>query len=277
MGRFLPWIAGFTVMMSGAVYGDESRVVWGDVTAPRGVVLLVHGLNNSPGVMEPLAAFVRSQGFASGIVPLSGHEAASPRPVDSPAVWLSDLAGAVREAERRYPGLPRFNISFSLGAAVTGAWLREVGHPPFERMVLLAPAFAPKGYTGLLRFFTWLRAFGVSLPSFVPREYRSSRFTPLAMYGALFDLIDVLSTQPPVDMMRAIPTLVVVPSGDEFISLNRLRRFIGDNRLTTWRFEIIPPAETGLPHHLMLDEPSCGAAGWRRLTEMIGSFLTAAG
>ena len=247
---------------------------WRDVEGGRGVFILVHGLNNSPEAMRPLATFLNQTGFATVIVALTGHRGEAREVIPSRRRWVEDLECAVEAVQRRWPGKRMSALGFSLGGAVILNGLSEFGRPLFERVVLVAPAIGLKGYTALLRPLTWLDWTGLGLPSFIPPPYRAEATTPLTAYAALFDTVDTLLVRPTGEALRLTPTLVLLNDGDEFISVSRTRRFIQAGELAAWQLEVLPPLNGSTPTHLMLDPATFGAANWERASRAIRDFIS---
>lgn len=246
---------------------------WREVPAPRGIFLLVHGLNNAPTVMRPFGDLLNQLGYTTAIVALTGHRAEERIPSVSRERWRSDIACAAREAGEREPKLPVSALGFSLGGALALEAMRDLPQSPFERLVLVAPALGLKGYTVLMRFAAWFDWTGLAVPSFIPEAYRSGAFTPLTGYGALFEVVDGLLTRPPRAPIQTTPTLVFLNAGDEFISVSRTQRFVRDESISTWRIVVLPEEDLATPTHLMLDSATFGGENWARVTREITDFL----
>jgi len=253
---------------------DPAAIEWGEVPSARKVVLLVHGLNNTPAAMRPLGERLRALGFTTGIVALTGHGDGSMRSIAGFETWIADVRAAARAAMERYPGKPLVALGFSLGAAVILAALEDSAAFPATRLVLLSPAVTLKGYAASLRVVSWLGIFGLSVPSVIPDAYRSSVTTPLAYYAHLFRLIERLLTKPPVAAWNEVPALVISSAGDELVSHRRWDRYVRELGLTQWQHLVLPATDTDLPGHLLLDEPSFGSANWVIFEQRLTDFLT---
>ena len=114
--------------------------------APRGGVLLLHGLSDAPYSMRALAEHLNAKGFHVVGLRLPGHGTAPSGLLD--ATWR-DWAAAVRLAARDLvrtigAGSPLYMVGYSTGAAlaVDYAMARAQGAdvPPVSRLVLLSPA-----------------------------------------------------------------------------------------------------------------------------------------
>lgn len=249
-----------------------AQTEWQETPNQRGVAILVHGLNNSPTAMRPLAVVLRSLGFTTGIVTLDGHGGPDEAKVAAANDWIQTVRNAVAEAKQRYADSPLLGVGFSLGGAVCLRALGD-GSVDFRRIVLIAPAIELKGYTSFLRLMTWLRFAGVALPSFIPPEYRSRSTTPLEHYAFLFEIADALRTHPLDRRAITTPGLVILREADEFISRTRTERFRRERGFEDWRMVTLSGEVAGLPAHLMVDERSFGAAEWRRFVGTLSDFL----
>lgn len=261
-----------SMVLASPLRSSALPVEWEEVSNPRGVAILVHGLNNAPFVMRPIGAVLRSLGFTTGIVTLGGHgDVGNQEPVGVDD-WVGSVREATQEAAARYPESPLLGVGFSLGGAVCLRAL-DLGAADFRRMILIAPAIGLKGYTSFVRLVTWLRVFGVAVPSFIPPEYRSSSTTPLKHYAILFDLVDRIRTARLNQKTTATPGLIVLRETDEFVSLTRTERFRRESGFEQWRILTLGSGGTELPEHLLVDERSFGAESWRRFVDETSIFL----
>jgi len=116
------------------------------VKDPRGAVLLIHGLSDSPYAMRSLAQSLHARGYLVVGLRLPGHGTA---PSGLLHTHWQDMAAAVRLAARDLsqrigPGKKLHMIGFSTGAAlaVEYALARQQGEPlpPVEKLVVISPA-----------------------------------------------------------------------------------------------------------------------------------------
>lgn len=192
--------------------------------------------------MDPIAGCLNHHGFHA--LRVSFHDRAS-RPEGLPSCWLSEMAGGYRELEARYPELPVYNLSFSLGALVTIRFLELEGAARFERMVFLAPAIALTRRAGLVRCLRPLRSLGLSLPSVAPRSLRARDATPIAEYAAMLDLMDyarIVSRR-----VGRIPTAVLASRRDEVVSFEGIESWMRRNRLENWTLKAVHPEASPAP------------------------------
>ncbi|MDM0035536.1 alpha/beta hydrolase [Variovorax sp. J22P271] len=154
---------------------------------PKGVVVLLHGLTDSPFSLRHVATLYRDHGFAVVAIRMPGHGTV---PAGLTHVqwedWSAATQLAVREARRRVPApLPLHAVGFSNGGALATKYaLDAIDDPKLarpDRLILIAPMI---GITELSRFagvFGWPAIFpafakaawlGI-VPEFNPFKYNS--------------------------------------------------------------------------------------------------------
>jgi len=210
-----------------------------DAAAPRGSVLLLHGLSDSPYSMRALAESLHARGYRVVGLRLPGHGTA---PSGLLRVHWQDMAAAVRLAARDLarragPGKPLYLVGYSTGAslAVEYALARLQGEdlPPVERLVLLSPAMGVSPAAALAvweeRLGTWLGvprlAWTDLAPEYDPYKYASftaragdqvyaltqviaQRFAALGKSGAVTGMPRVLTFQSVADDTVSAPAVV---------------------------------------------------------------------
>jgi len=155
--------------------------------APKGTVVLLHGLTDSPYSLRHVATLYRDRGFVVVAIRMPGHGTV---PAGLTHVqwedWSAATQLAVREARRRVPApLPLHVVGFSNGGALATKYaLDAIDDPKLarpDRLVLIAPMI---GITELSRFagvFGWPAIFpafakaawlGI-VPEFNPFKYNS--------------------------------------------------------------------------------------------------------
>jgi alpha-beta hydrolase superfamily lysophospholipase len=116
-----------------------------DGVAPRGSVLLVHGLGEHAGRHERLARVLNQWGFAVRGYDQYGHgQSGGPRG-SLPQVHrlLDDLADLVETTRNRSPDLPLILLGHSLGGLVAAGFVAR-GIIPVDGLVLSSPLLAPR-------------------------------------------------------------------------------------------------------------------------------------
>src|SRR5215471_3541147 len=173
---------------------------------PKGAVVLLHGLTDSPYSLRHIARHYRDQGFVAIGIRLPGHGTVpagltSARWED----WMAATRLAVREARRRVPApAPLHLVGFSNGGALAMKYsldaLDDPALPRADRVVLLTPMI------GITRFarFAGLAGLPAVLPPFaraawmsVVPEFNPFKYNSFPVNGARqsFRLTDALQAQ----------------------------------------------------------------------------------
>ncbi len=249
----------------------EPRLLWYETTAPkpRGVIMLVGGLNNRPEIMAPLAEELQLRGFHAFTVSLTGHAQGEWLEDASAEKWLRDLDAAYDVARTRHPNTPFSTIGFSLGGTLTTAWLLNSPEIRASHSLLIAPAIWFPGHAAFLRLLAYTP---FSLPSFMPQKIRVHRLTPLSAYRALFTLSDRIKTATLSEGMRHTPTLVIMAKGDELVSYSATQQWIQSINSPAWRFEPADVDKLDYQHLLLWPRPL--TPKWAALTKRIERFLS---
>ena len=247
---------------------------------PRGVVLVSHGLNTRPDVMDDLIGVLVAQGFHCQRISLY-RDGPTRRASPSAIVdgWLGAVGEAHAEAARRYPGLPLHCLGFSIGALVSIRYLDLQPTPPFQRAFLLAPPVALTRPARLVRALTPLRRLGAVLPSAAPRAVRARRGTPLAEYAALLETIAAVEHLSHAEDLAAVPTRVVLDERDELVSLPGVARWMHANGLRSWTVEPLADRRSAgrTYKHLIVLKDAIGSTAWTRLTGAIVAHFAQVG
>ena len=233
-----------------------------------GVVLLTHGLNQNPDTFESLRAFMREQGLTTCQLQLLGHEAdKKSKHAATSAAWYAQFSEAVHTISERYPNTPFSALGYSIGAALTVAYIDRSETQPFDHLLFIAPAFSLKWYTWFIRLLQPLRFFNLSIPSMSPKQYRAHRSTSLDSYAAAFTLVDDIGALKHPAVFENIHTQIVISDDDEVVSSAGVRAWLKRNGLERWHVERIKHSadSTDRYDHLLVDESSAGPAGWNAL------------
>lgn len=247
---------------------------------PRGAVLVVHGLNTKPDVMDELVQVMLASGYHCQRVSL--YEDLPTRRARRDAVvtgWTRALSRAYEGAQIRWPGVPVHALSYSIGALLTLHLLDVDPDVTFERMLLLAPPVALTRTANLVRLLTPLAPLGGVLPSAAPRQVRARWGTPLAEYAAMLSLVQRLHTVEERQKLSRIPTSVVLDRRDELVSRDGLSAWIRRNGLHAWQVHELGQrdAPRRLPRHLIVSRGALGPRAWDELTgEVVRHFDAAA-
>lgn len=154
---------------------------------PRGAVVLLHGLTDSPYSLRHFAVNYQQQGYVVVALRLPGHGTV---PAALTTVewedWMAATRLAVREARERVPaGAPLHIMGFSNGGALAMKYtldaLEDKALPLPSRLILISPMIGVSSYAryaGLAGLPSLLPAFARSawlsiLPEFNPFKYNS--------------------------------------------------------------------------------------------------------
>lgn len=258
---------------------ESSQLFTTQTPAARGVIILVHGLNQRPSSLNPLAQELQSLGYHCYRVTLRGHEQPE-EPIFPHSDWSSDVIEAYKKTQQRHPNLPISLIGYSLGGLLITHVLDT--HPEIrpEAVVLLAPALSLRllPQTGYL--LTLLPPLSWTMPNMAPPYYRRFRQTPLFWYRNTFTLYSETRKLRSYTRLQTIPTTILANPRDELVSLSGLQTWIDDNRLSAhWKIEPIKPEITdpSIPGHVIIDQRSLGYPEWKRMLSILRGTLGKAG
>jgi hypothetical protein len=136
---------------------DWNRSVALEVSEPRGAVLLIHGLSDSPYSMRALAELFRERGFDALALRVPGHGTV-PGALDRAREqdWRAAVRVAARRQAERAGGGPFWIAGYSNGAALavdyTLGALEDGDDPAPSDLLLLSPAIAVTPLAALARF-----------------------------------------------------------------------------------------------------------------------------
>jgi alpha-beta hydrolase superfamily lysophospholipase len=99
--------------------------LWQAEQSPKGIVFLVHGLGEHSGRYAHWAAFLNEAGYDLIAYDLRGHGKSGGQRghVSSFEDYVKDTDILLKEAEERYPGLPRFLYGHSLGGLIVNYYV----------------------------------------------------------------------------------------------------------------------------------------------------------
>lgn len=234
------------------------------------VCIIVHGLNNKPDVLMDVANLFESLQIPVILVGLTGHNQDPERlKTINEDIWRSDVLQAYNMATNKNAKL--FLVGYSLGAAVGLDILSE--QTKFDKMVLLAPAIAPRTPIQFLgRVAGKFPAF--PLYSAVPERYRANKSLPLKAYDTLHHIYTSLKKK---RFAHAnVPTLVFMDPKDETMSLDVLNRTIETCQLSNWH--LLPLDSDHLDSHTMfshmiMDKKTMGPKNWELFVHHVRDFL----
>ena len=152
----------------------------------RGVVVLLHGLTDSPYSLRHIAQHLSAQGLLAVVPRMPGHGSVPAALTDARwEQWLAATRLAVREARRQVPDAPLYLLGYSNGGALalrySLAALEDERLAMPRQLVLISPMIGVTSYAryaGLAALPAVLPAFAKSawmnvLPEFNPFKYNS--------------------------------------------------------------------------------------------------------
>lgn len=253
-------------------------------TEPKALVLLLHGLSDSPYSLRHMAQTLHDKGAHVLNLRLPGHGT-------DPAglVWATwqDMDAAVRLAARhlgeRYPGLPLHIVGYSNGAALALiyelATLDDPSLPAVDQLVLISPEIGVSRLAGFAKTQARLgRLLGLEklawndiLPEYDPFKYNSfainagnlsyqitreiqARITALTRSGRISNISEVLAFSSVVDATVSVPALVQhlfrrLPAGGHELVLFDINRNSGVEQLLRWDTQGMVQLLSASPEH----------------------------
>jgi pimeloyl-ACP methyl ester carboxylesterase len=253
---------------------------------PKGVALVIHGLNLNPDRMTDVIHVLNVSGIDCLRLSLRGHgdnfrrreglDAVESRMEDfkevSHALWSQEALAAYEEAHQTVSAnrIPLFLVGFSYGGLIGLDLMLSRPDLSFDRALLFAPALRLHAWDYAIRLFAPFPR--LVLPTLSPEPYPANPGTPIAGYNALFETLDHFETR--IGPAINIPSLVIIDPGDELVSYEGLKQMAEEHRLDQWRFFPIrrrQPLLHRMLHHMIIDEVSVGRETWIE----IGKELTA--
>jgi len=260
---------------------NKNRTRWFETyKMTKGVVVLIHGLNNKPSSMNPLAKMSNEQGFDVLRVALEGHRGTGNEIKKiSQEKWQSTMYLSYCHARKvaQKKKVPIYFIGNSLGA-LTNLELM-INHTKtkvdYKAMILFAPAISLRPYVYLIKALKFLGP-EFLIPSWTPKDYRSNDGTSNSAYNALFTNIDKIEKKP-WDNIAKVPTLVIIDPDDELIDLDDIQELIKLKKMNNWEILKISNKNTLLKetyHHLIIDPLTVGKEEWVKIENKIIQHLT---
>ena len=258
-------------------YQPDEMSQWflSDADDVKGVILIIHGLNQKPSKWMDMIQFLNTKNFHVFRLTLKGHGGARFKDmmqVDADT-WLEDIDAATTEIQQKFPKTKKILLAYSLGALSALEYQLKTGKQVFQKQLLLAPAIRLKDYVFLVK--PLIRIFP-SIPSRSPEEYRANPFrTASAAYQAMFSLLNDFSHRDGFSHINS-DTLVLMRTSDELVSYAGIKDWIETTGMTRWQIKEIPDAQSGPGRqfrHLILDRDSFGQKGWTYVKKQIEALL----
>jgi acylglycerol lipase len=225
---------------------DDVRIVydvWTPDTAPRGVVILAHGLGEHARRYDHVVARFGREGLITYALDHRGHGRSGGKRVlvKDISEYTSDFDTLVGIADKEHPGLKRIVLGHSMGGGIVFAY--GVEHPDdYDLMVLSGPAVAAQlavspllGWVaktmGAIAPGLPLQALDASAVSRDPAVVDAYNTDPLVYHGKIPGgvaraLLVVGETMPQRAPSLTAPLLVVHGSDDRLIPVEGSRRLV---------------------------------------------------
>lgn len=246
---------------------------------PKGVALVIHGLNLRPDKMNSIIENLTRIGIDVLSLSLRGHgdNYAHHDEVDDDAarletfkevsypLWANETYLAYEQAQKRAQQrqVPVFLAAFSIGGLIGLDLFASNSDVHFDRMVFFAPAISLRATIYLERLVSPFSR--LVIPSLAADDYLANKKgTPVAAYNALFDALNHFEDT--VGPRLNVPTLIFIDKQDEFIPLGGLKTLVEEHRLNQWKFYIVQKEKepgAGTFHHHIFDASSTGEGVWR--------------
>jgi pimeloyl-ACP methyl ester carboxylesterase len=277
-------------ILSGQLEDHSTRWFYSDLPGrPKGVALVIHGLNLRPDMMQPIIAKLTAAGIDVLTLSLRGHgdnyvhgngiavdqaRLQAFKNVSYP-LWTNEAYLAYLQLKERSEkiGVPRFLCGFSLGGLIGLDLFASNADVGFDKVVLFAPAIRLRAAVYLERLLSPFP--GLVIPSMAPKAYLANKKgTPIAAYNALFDGLDRFNKK--ADQKLNVPTLVFIDVQDEFIPLEKLKQLVEEKKWNQWHFYIVKKdaavREKAFYHHIV-DPSSTGNAVWQDMMTAVANHL----
>lgn len=249
------------------------------LAAKRAVTLVAHGLNLKPAAMLPLVHWLTSNGSDVYLVKLSGHhiQAIGIEEVTLP-IWQEEMLLGYEMARKAalFNSVPLYFLGYSFGALLgQSAVLLSKDQTPFDRQVLIAPAFALRKRSYLIKFLFFLNK-RTKVPSYTPKTYKVNEALPLSIYKILYTEVEKV-VKYKFNQLN-IPTLILVDPKDELISYKRLLQQVRKFGLTNYQVVVLDHQLKGRRepyHHLVIDAQTMGDKNWELAAGELKKFLFA--
>jgi len=255
---------------------------------PKGVTLVIHGLNLRPEKMESMITRINEAGIDALCLSLRGHGENYCRRKDlntaetrmasfkkvSYEIWFRETYDAYQQVKQRgdRDQVPVHLIGFSLGGLIGLDLFATESDVGFDRMVLLAPAVRLRGRNHLIRLLSPFPR--LVIPSLLPEEYLANKGTPMAAYNAVFHALKHFERH--MNLRINVPALLLVDKKDEIVSYAGLQKLVASKGFNQWKLVPVKKEENGprkTMHHLIIDQSSTGTGTWRRIVDTMISHL----
>lgn len=224
--------------------GEPPLARWAPPTAPRAVIVALHGFGDHKGAFREFGAFAAARGVLVDAYDQPGFGERPDRGRwPGTDAFAAELRAVVAAARARHPGVPVHVLGESMGAAVAVAALARPGAPEVDGLILAAPAAwandrLPRGYRVALRLLAGvapaLRVHGGHLGLLASDNVEMLRALgkdPLYLREARLDavagLVELMDEARAGARRLTVPTLVLLGARDEIVPPEAARALAG--------------------------------------------------
>jgi esterase/lipase len=256
---------------------------------PKGVALVIHGLNLRPDRMQPLISELADSGIDVLGVSLRGHGENYVHGNDtdeeqsrleafknvSYQLWLNEAYLAYLQVKTRGEknGVPIFLTAFSLGGLIGLDLFASHADVQFDGLILFAPAIRLCAIIYLERVLSLFPR--LVIPSMAPETYLANKKgTPIAAYNAMFEGLNRFDKN--AGQKLNVPTLIFIDEQDEFIALEKLKILVKDKKWAQWQFYLVEKDKTAEDerfYHHIIDASSTGKTVWQDMMKTVKNLL----
>ncbi len=195
------------------------------------LLILLHGLNNPPEVLNSMATHFESKGFKVHVFNLLGHKK------EQPLTHLT-LKECLHHIHYQMLKIPKdheiYFLGFSQGALIFQLYqMMKINQHTIKAQVLLAPALYIKrqGFMGAL---IGMLSETMKIPSRAPKEFRVFDKLNIGYYKELMEQLRVFHKHG-IKHLTQVPTLILSDAKDELIDMNRLHAEMLKNNMDSWK------------------------------------------
>ncbi len=232
--------------------------------------LLVHGLNNRPQVLLDIANLLETISLPMVMVSLTGHQNDFEKlNAITKESWSEDVMEGYQLIKKSFDKI--YLIGFSLGGSIGLDIISK--RTRFDKMILLAPAIAPRIPVKLLQYISPILP-SLPLYSLAPENYIANKYLPLKAYEVLLDIFK--SVHKKQFAHANVPTLLIADPKDETMSLSDIRKLMVRFKLSNWKILLLNSDDVVSKvrfHHLIIDREAMGLENWDEFKRMITAHL----
>jgi esterase/lipase len=237
--------------------------------APKGQVLILHGLNFDAEGMRPLAEVFQELGFNVLAPRLAAHRGNFDEMYSQlQTTWQEQI-----EAWGKIGPRPLVCVGYSMGGLVViAAHMQD--HVHCDYLFAFSPALSLRTPEWVIQFGRRLLPEKIKFPSAIPSAYRHFDQISLNPSFSLFDTLITLRGLFAQGKKFLSPGLVILDDRDQVVNSAGVRALI---RAYFPNVEVIPlqaePLDEKHAFHMLIDEKHTGTTQWKFIKEKIRSTL----